>query len=851
PKSVWKKIWDASTEPMILMLLGAAAITLIVNMIRLYTGTQTEFIECAGIFAAIFLSVGVTVIMEGKSEEAFKALNKINEDIRIKVIRDGCITEISQEDLVVGDIVELAVGDSIPADIRILSSSGLRTDESALTGESDTVKKDAETVCTNSKTPVAERSNMLYSGCFVTDGTARGIVTAVGEDTEFGLIAKELREFSDDTTPLQEKMDRLGKFITILGVAAAAVVFTIELIIFGIEGTLNLNTVSDAFVTSIVLIVAAVPEGLPTIVAVSLSLNIIKMAKQNALVRKLIACETIGSVSVICSDKTGTLTQNKMKLTELYEASSPVLQSREFRLRSKPVIDNITVNTTADLDNSGDDLTVIGNPTEGALLIAARNSGIDYLDCRGNADVVRVWPFSSETKNMTTVVSEDGQNIAYSKGSPEKILSQCSLSDKERDEIEDNMLVLQSKARRVLAFAHKDLPGNFAGLPASEQRTDAETSMIFDGFAGISDPLRDDVPEAFDHCKTAGIDLKMLTGDNIYTARAIGDEIGMTDPESLILNASDIDEMDDAELAEKLPDIRIVARSTPTVKMRIVKMLKKSGEVVAVTGDGINDAPAIKNADCGIAMGITGTEVSKEASDIVLLDDSFSTIITAVQWGRGIYENFQRFIQFQLTVNLSSVLTVLACLLSGLAAPFTALQLLWINIIMDGPPALTLGLEPVRGEVLNRAPVSRDSNIVTRQMMTRISLVGLYISVIFMLQAWFNFLQVPSYEEASVLFTMFVVMHLFNALNCRELSPSTIFTNFSSNRLMLGVFGATFLLQVIITQWGGTLYRTVPLSLQTWGLIILLGLSVVAVAELARWIIRTAGRKHSVQEKQQ
>ncbi len=839
PRSVWKKILDALTEPMILMLLGAAAITLIVNFIRLYTGAQTEFIECIGIFAAIFLSVGVTVVMEGKSEEAFTALSRINEDIRIKVLRSGQIMEIPQEDLVVGDIVELAVGDSIPADIRILSSSALRTDESALTGESDTVRKSAEQVHYDVKTPVAERSNMLYSGCFVTDGTAKGIVCAVGEETEFGLIAKELREFSDDQTPLQEKMDRLGKFITVLGVTAAAIVFGIELIIFNIQGTLNLNTVADAFVTSIVLIVAAVPEGLPTIVAVSLSLNIIKMAKQNALIRKLVACESIGSVSVICSDKTGTLTQNNMKMTELYEAAAPVLQKGEFKLRSKPMIRNITVNTTADLDPSGERVTVIGNPTEGALLVAARNSGIDYLEDRQQADVTAVWPFSSEMKNMTTVICEGGKNISYSKGSPEKILAQCSLTDEEKERIEEEMLLLQSRARRILAFSHKVLPAAFPMLPEEEQREEAENGMIFDGYSGISDPLRADVPDAYRHCQTAGIDLKMLTGDNIYTAKAIADEIGMTDEHSLICTASEIDDMDDAKLAEMLPDLRIVARSTPTVKMRIVRMLKKAGEVVAVTGDGINDAPAIKNADCGIAMGITGTEVSKEASDIVLLDDSFSTIVTAVKWGRGIYENFQRFIQFQLTVNVSSVLTVLCCLLSGLSAPFTALQLLWINIIMDGPPALTLGLEPVRGEVLDRKPVPRDSNIVTKAMMTRISVVGVYISVIFMCQAWFNFLKGPANEESSVLFTMFVVMHLFNALNCRELSLNTIFTNLLNNRLMLGVFGGTFLLQVLITQAGGSLFRTIPLTLTTWLQIVLLGVSVVLTAELVRWIMRS------------
>lgn len=847
PKSVFKKIWDAATEPMIVMLLVAAAITLGVNFVRYFTGGQTEFIECIGIFAAIFLAVGVTVIMEGRSEKAFEALNQINEDVQVKVMRGGSVTLISQKDLVVGDIMEVATGDMIPADGRVIESLGLRVDESSLTGESLPVKKEAGLVYDNPKTPVAERANMLYSGCFITGGSGTMVVTEVGDGTEFGSIARELSKTEKGSTPLQEKMDRLGKLITILGATAAAIVFVIQLIIFASTGTFNLDTVSEAFITSIVLIVAAVPEGLPTIVAVSLSINIIKMARQNALVKKLIACETIGCINVICSDKTGTLTENRMTVTDIYSDGHLITPKI---LDNDALIQNFTINSTADIEQ-GDQPKFIGNPTECALIMAyekAEAHHAPYSDLRKNAKITFVFPFSSETKNMTTIVERDEGSVAYSKGSPEKIISQCShimidgqpvpFSEEHIQKIEKEMTGFEKKARRVLAFSHKSLSGVRTITEYEERRTHIESDMIFDGFVAITDPLREDVYEAVNRCRKAGIELKILTGDNIVTARAIADELGLLKPGDAAAEAHKLEDLSEERLIELLPRIKVIARSTPVVKMRVVNALKKMGNVVAVTGDGINDAPAIKNADVGIAMGITGTEVSKEASDIVLLDDSFSTIVKAVQWGRGIYENFQRFIQFQLTVNLSSVIVVLSCILLGLKSPFTALQLLWINIIMDGPPALTLGLEPIRDDLMNRRPISRDSNIVSKGMLSRIACNGIFVSIVFMMQALFNILGGAEGEQYTILFTLFVVMHLFNAFNSRELTDTSVFSNFFSNRLMLLVFGLTFMLQVVITQFGGILYNTVPLSLGMWVKIVTLGLSVIVVSEAFKLIKR-------------
>ena len=887
-ESMLKRIWDASTEPMLLMLLFAAIITLAVNITRYFTGGEYNFLECAGIFAAIFLSVAITIVTEGKSAKAFEALNKINEDTLIKVLRGGEPQLIPQKDIVIGDILLIETGDKIVADGRLISGNDLSADESALTGESLPVKKDATFTC-QENTPVAERACMLYSGCFVSGGSGTMLVTGVGNDTEFGQIAQELSSIEKTTTPLQEKLDRLGKGITILGSSAAAIVFLIQIIQFAMNHTISLDTVSEAFITSIVLIVAAVPEGLPTIVAVSLALNIIKMSRENALVKKMIACETIGCVNIICSDKTGTLTENKMTVQKIYaggrlldpedlafpaktpaeaslqpeetrtarEADAPVAvaaasDSPDPRIASAPadapsaidretaraLLRNYCINSNADITWEDGSWTFIGNPTECALLAAAHKAGSDYQQLRKEADIVRIFPFSSQNKDMSTIVNEDGRLMLYTKGNPEKILSLCSnVSAEETAHIQKLMENFQDKAGRLLAFAHKEL-ACFNG----EKQQELEQDLHYDGFVAISDPLSPDVYDSIRDCRRAGIEVKMLTGDNIRTARAIAEELHMLQDGHLAVEASEIESMSDEELKKALPDISVIARSTPLVKMRVVKILKEEKNVVAVTGDGINDAPAIKNADVGIAMGIAGTEVTKEASDMVLLDDSFSTIIKAVQWGRGIYENFKRFIQFQLTVNVSSVVVVIASILAGFPAPFTALELLWINIIMDGPPALTLGLEPIREDLLKHPPTKRNANIISRKMLIRIFANGIFISIVFMLQHFTNFLGATQTEEATVLFTLFVLFQLFNAFNCRELDDTPMFKNLLNNKLMLGVFLIVLVLQILITQVGTAVFETTPLSAAMWGKMLLTAFSVVVINEICK------GVKHIVKK---
>ncbi len=836
-ESLFKRILAAASEPMIVMLIVAGVIALIVNIIRATTGSEADFLECVGIFTAISISVLITVIMEGRSAKAFEALSKISDDTVVKVLRNDDTLMLSQRDLVVGDVVLLSTGDKIPADGRLIQSSGLSADESALTGESVPASKDADYIITDGKTPLAERANMLYSGNYITGGYARMVITAVGDSTEFGKIAKELTKTERTSTPLQEKLARLGKTITILGIIAATIVFISELISFALAGGLHLDEVLEAFVTSIVLIVAAVPEGLPTIVAVSLSINIIKLSQQNALVKKMIASETVGCINVICSDKTGTLTENKMTVSAFYDSK---WHDRAEELTCDWLIHNVCLNTTADISADG---TFIGNPTECAMLtfyensIARRKNGKSYKDERSDHDVLHAFPFSSELKHMTTISKVDGKIISYVKGSPECVLAMSHLSGVERAEVEHFITKSQEKAMRVIAFAHKELD-EMRDYEDEDHHLAMETNMVFDGFVAISDPLRVDVYDAVKNCKAAGIDLKILTGDNIITARAIADELHILNEDSIAVEAKEIAELSDEELLRLLPKISVIARSTPTIKMRVVKLLKSQGNVVAVTGDGINDAPALKNADVGIAMGISGTEVSKEASDIVLLDDSFSTIVKAIAWGRGIYENFKRFIQFQLTVNVSSVIVVFVSILLGLKAPFTALQLLWINIIMDGPPALTLGLEPIYDDLMSRKPTKRSDNILSGTMYARIGFTGLYISIIFLCQYVFNFLGAEKEEMTTVLFTLFALFQLFNAFNCRELHITSIFKHLLQNKIMLIVISVTFILQILIIQFAGAFFGTVPLNASMWLKLLGLSFSVILISELVKVVLR-------------
>ena len=873
--SLGKKILEALKEPMIFILLIAALITIGMNIYKQSQGLHAEFTESIGILVAITISVSIKVIMEGRSEKAFETLNNINEDIKVKVLRNGIIQYIYKKDVVVGDIIKIETGAKVPADGRLIDSLQLKVDESMLTGESIAVNKNFEQTITNAKTVLSERKNMVFAGTFITYGQGTVIITSVGDKTEMGNIASELKHPVSKSTPLQEKLDKLARSITTFGVIASILILFYELFKIYISNNLSFDTVQNAFMVSVALIVAAVPEGLPTIVAMTLALNIIKMAKSNALVRKLIACETIGCINVICSDKTGTLTKNQMTVIDIWNNGKLINPSD---LKNRFLIENFTINSTADITIKDGNVKFIGNPTECSLLKAfsdtvcsvspkqctyyeqsnsicggqcekytyKNDDYISYTDIRNSSNIIFQYPFSSDKKSMTTVILVDKLYKVYSKGSPEKIISLCStiiinnkielFTDELREKVNNEIIKLQQEAKRILAFSHNDINTGYDDWNKSQDKV--ESNMIFDGFVSIADPLRDDVYEAVEKCKKSGISLKILTGDNIVTATSIAKQLNIVNKDSIIIEAQQIDEMSNEELLKILDKIILIARSKPLTKMRIVNLLKKHGNVVAVTGDGINDAPALKNADVGIAMGITGTEVSKEASDIILLDDSFSTIVKAVEWGRGIYENFQRFIQFQLTVNLVAVLTVFVCEMFGLPVPFTTIQLLWVNLIMDGPPALSLGLESLRNHLMEQEPVKRDTNIITRNMLFRIIINGVFIVFMIMLLINKQILGGTQGQQSSIIFTTFVMFQLFNSFNSRELGNESIFTNLLKNKPMLWIIGATFFVQILITQFGGQIFKTAPLSISMWLRIIAYSFSVVAFSEVIRFIKR-------------
>lgn len=832
--SIFAKIFDSLKEPLIVILLISGLISLAMGHIA----------DGLGIFVAVLIATSISVIQEGKSDKAFEALSKLSDDVHVKVVRDGKIVYITQIDLTLGDIIHLETGDKVPADARIVHSSNLGIDESMLTGEAEAVSKNSVRI-ERENSPLAERKNMLYSGTMVIEGRAIAIVTSIGDGTEMGKIANELKEEVTSETPLQQKLADLGKRISIIGSIVAAGIFIFELFNMYRQGILVLNNIGaalpgikDAFVTSVALIVAAVPEGLPTMVAITLAFNMQKMAKNNALVRKLIACETIGSVNVICSDKTGTLTENRMTVVDVWcdGKSVPV-----GKIQCEEMLQNFCVNSTADISREDDKFEFLGNPTECSLLVCADKNAINYLHYRKQfGEPVAEFNFTSARKMMSTAYEKEGGYILYSKGSPEKVLSICNrilengtivpITQEHKEVIEASIKDLQDNARRVLAFAFNE----FSQEPQWEDIYNVEKDLVFTGFVGIEDPLRLDVKEAIDHCRRAGITVKILTGDNINTARAIANQLGIVKKDSLVLEVTDIENMNDQELKSKLDKIVVIARSNPTAKMRVVKLLKENNDSVVVTGDGINDAPALKAADVGVAMGIAGTEVSKEAADIVLLDDSFSTIVKAIKWGRGIYENFQRFIQFQLTVNVVAFVTVILAEVMGYKMPFTTLQLLWVNIIMDGPPALTLGLEPPREHLLEKQPIQRNASIVTKDMLFKIISNGLFIVTGLVLLMKTQLLGGTEAQQSTIVFTSFVLFQLWNAFNSREFGVTSVFANIFKNKAMVGVVFITFIIQVLVTQFGGDVFKTVPLELDVWLRIIGFTFSVVIFSELIK-----------------
>ncbi|MBO5714348.1 MAG: calcium-translocating P-type ATPase, PMCA-type, partial [Clostridia bacterium] len=768
-----------------------------------------------------------TLIMEVSSARAFDTLNKIYDNITVRVIRDGTVLTISQRFVTVGDIILIESGDKIVADGRLVESNSLTVDESVLTGESLPVKKQADVVI-NNKSLLAERINMVYSGTFVASGSGKMVVTQIGDSTEIGKIASELENKKDGNSPLENKLSKLGKTISISGIVCAVIVFILSIMKLTITKTLTFTTVQGLFIECIILIVAAVPEGLPTIVALSLALNMIKLAKENALIKKMVATETMGSVSVICSDKTGTLTQNKMAVKEFCNGLKCSLPEKIIQ---KEIMQNFICNTTADIIVNNDKIEYVGSGTECALIQAVKNNtGISYKQYREQYPVLFRIPFDSKYKFMITGIQDGGIYRLLLKGAPEKVIEKCTLNDQQKTKILTQITARQNQAERVLCFAHKDiLNGDFK---------DNENGYTFDGYAILSDPIRPEVFKAVLDCKRAGISIKMLTGDNQATAFAIAKQLGIATDQNQVVNASYLDTLTEEELKKVLKKVNVVARSTPLLKLKIVKALKSMGEVVAVTGDGINDAPAIRHADVGVAMGISGSEITKETADVVLLDDSFSTVVKAITFGRNVYRNLQRFILFQLSVNVSALLFITTCALLGLDTPFNALQLLWINIIMDGPPALTLGLERASDNLMNLKPIRKDQSIVNKTMLLRIIFKGVFIVGIVLLQHLTNFMKVGFSERSGTVFTLFILFQLFNAFNSRELGDRSIFKNVGKNKVMIVTFASIFLLHAVIVTLFPTVFGVGRLSFLTYIKCIFLSVTVVLVSELYKLLYK-------------
>lgn len=829
-RGFFAKLFGALKEPMLVILAFGFMVAFGTSLGKFLRTGEADFGECTGIFCAIALSVTITLVMEGSSEKAFSALKRIYDDAPVKVIRNGQTVLVSQSFITVGDLVVLETGDKVVADGRLVESEGLSLDESALTGENHSGFKNAEKVLARG-TPLAERLNFVYSGTFVKTGGGKMLATAVGDGTEMGVIAGELGGKGEEPSPLSAKLDKLGKIITLTGAAAAVFVLILSAIRLALAGTLDFNGFRELCLSCIILIVAAVPEGLPTIVAVSLALNMIKLAKENALIKKMAATETAGAVSVICSDKTGTLTKNEMTVTAVCLTEYCVAPEKN---RNEVIYENFILNSTARSAGSGKNAGFTGSGTECALLSAAgkRYKNFDTERFRERYEVLYRTPFSSENKYMTTTVKTAAGARTYLKGAPEKVLYMCELSEERRKRLFADMEFFMRRAARIICFAHKDEEKEKRGYGKGDS-----SGFSYDGFAVIKDPVREDVKEAVQKCFSAGIKVKMLTGDNAETAFAVAKELKIAESPAEVISAAEIEKSDDETLKKLLKKVTVVARSTPIIKLRIVKLLKESGEVVAVTGDGINDAPAIRRADVGIAMGVAGSEITKEAADVILLDDGFSTIVKAVAFGRNVYKNLQRFILFQLSVNLSALLFVTVSAVMGLAPPFNAIELLWINVIMDGPPALTLGLESAGDALMKNKPIKRSDGIVSLKMFLRILFTGVFVGGIMIAEYLTDFLGAGNAKNAAI-FTLFVLFQLFNAFNCRELGRDGILKNVGKNKVMVGTFTGVFVIHVFIVSVCYKAFGVTPMPISLWIKCVAVAFSVIVLSEGYKFVYR-------------
>jgi P-type Ca2+ transporter type 2C len=835
-------------DPTIILLCIAAFVSILIAIT-----TRGHYHEGLGIIAAIVLATGIGFLSELKSSKEFELLNQVREE-RAKVLRNGKFQTIPIQELVIGDIVYLELGDRIPADGQILKSVNLMAEESLLTGESAPVRKKIE--LDNDDPHTGFLKTMVYRGTLVSDGTGEFIVTAVGDDTEMGAISSSLADQEEIKTPLQERLEKLAQQIGYVGFTMAILIFAALFArSYWIGNTItgwNIETFNEIitfFMVSVTIIVVAIPEGLPLMVNMSLALNMRKMAKANCLVKSLIASETIGSATVICSDKTGTLTQNKMKPVwfyingEIYEHDKlkELVNTPEWQSLSS----NSAVNSTANLEFKNGKHVPVGNATEGALLGLIHEFGVQYKDLREKAEIVTQVPFSSARKSMITITKDGKCYTAYRKGAPSVIIDQCShilVKGREKpiekylDNVNKFLEEASECAHRIIAFSQKRMD---EPCYTEEDCMNIEKNVLV-GLVSIVDPIRPNVYESVEACHKAGIDVKMVTGDALNTAVAIARECKIMKYEDDIAVTHDtFAQMTDEELDSKIDNIKVVARSRPLDKLRLVKSLHARKETVGVTGDGTNDAPALRQADVGIAMGIAGTEVAKEAADIILLDDNFKSIVSGILWGRTIFHNIQRLIQFQLTVNVVALLVAFIGPFLGIDLPLTIIQLLWINIIMDTFAALALASEPPRDHTMKEKPRQREKHIITPTMAGFIAITGLYMTIIILILVRTNFLGgINLQQHLTIIFTTFVLFQFWNEFNCRALHfRESPFKGLTKNPMFIAVVAIIFIVQVIVVNYGGQVFRTVPLPVDIWIKMLLLGATIIPVGYIAKWIV--------------
>ncbi len=714
-KTMLQRFFDQFKDVMILILIVAAVISFVIACVE---GNPKEFFEPALILLIVILNAVMGVLQESKAEKALDALKNMSAP-HARVIRNGEEKIIDASQLVPGDIIKLEAGDFVPADARLIHSVSLKSEESALTGESVPTEKDASVVV-DEKSPLGDRSNMVFSGCSITYGTALAVVTATGMNTEMGKIANLLDSEGESQTPLQQKLAQLGKYLGFVALGACAVIFVV--------GLLNKIPVLEIFMTAVSLAVSAIPEGLPAIVTIVLSIGVQRMVKRGALIRRLPAVETLGSASIICSDKTGTLTQNRMTLKKAYLDSGvceDVNDSNTSEIKELLKYSTLCCDGTVSFENGKE--KHIGDPTETAIVLAAHKNGMPKDELNKAYPRLFELPFDSDRKLMSTINLIDGKNVVIVKGAFDMMMPRCIKGDLEKAKAMVNEM--SENALRVLAVAYKYVDE----VPKEASSEDLEQGLTFMGLVGMIDPPRPEAKEAVRVCREAGIKPIMITGDHVVTASAIAKELGILLEGDKAITGAQLDAMSDEELDREVEGISVYARVSPENKIRIVKAWQKKGQVVSMTGDGVNDAPALKAADIGCAMGITGTDVAKGSADMTLTDDNFATIVEAVREGRGIYANIKKVVGFLLGTNIGEVIAVFVSMLFFHVSPFLSMQLLWINLVTDSLPAIALGMEPVEKDVMKKPPKPKDEGIFANGLGVRVVLQGVMFAALSLL----------------------------------------------------------------------------------------------------------------------